>query len=157
MPAWIEVGNLTSVEYLNTIVIERERPKSGIGQVIPGTDRIVLMVVGKVHAGVDLQKIETNDVQINGKTIRMMLPRASILAVELQPEASRIFESNRTWLYSEYEGLELEAMDEARQKLRDNSAQNVKMLEMAETMARLQLTELLRKLGYEQIEIAFEP
>lgn len=157
MPAWAEVGNLTSVEYLNTVVIERERPKSGIGQVIPGTDRLVLMAVGKIHAGVDLQKIKASDVQINGKAIRIVLPRASILAVELQPADSRIFESDRTWLYSEYEGLELEALDEAKQKLRDNSSHNVKMLELAEKMARLQLTELLRKLGYEQIEIVFEP
>ena len=155
MPAWSEVGNLTSVEYLNTVVIERARPKSGIGQVIPGNDRIVLMVVGKIHAGINLQKIKVRAVQ--GKAIRLVLPHASILVVELQPENSRIYASDKTWLFSEYEGLELEAMDEAKQQLRDNSAHNLKMLQMAETLARLQLTELLRKQGYEQIEIVFEP
>jgi hypothetical protein len=30
------------------------------------------------------------------------------------------------------------------------------MLEMAETLARLQVTELLRKLGYEDVVIEFE-
>ena len=155
MPAWAEVGNLTSVEYLNTIVIERARAKSGIGQVIPGTDRIVLMVVGKIHAGINLQKIKVSAVR--GKAIRLVLPHANILAVELQPENSRIYASDKTWLFSEYEGLELEAMDEAKQQLHDNSAHNLKMLQLAETLARLQLTELLRKQGYEQIEIVFEP
>jgi hypothetical protein len=157
MPAWAEVGNLTTIEYLNTVVIERARSqKIGIEQVeIPiGTDRIVLMVVGRVHAGVDLQKIQ---VTRNGKAIRVVLPRAVILAVELQPEASRIFESDRAWIFSEYEGIELEAIEEANRQLRDNSAHNLKMLELAETMARLQLTDLLRTLGYEQIEIVFEP
>jgi hypothetical protein len=157
MPAWSEVGNLTTIEYLNTVVIERARSqKIGIEQVeIPiGTDRIVLMVVGRIHAGVDLQKIR---VVRNGKAIRVVLPRAAILAVELQPEASRIFESDRAWIFSEYEGIELEAIEEANRQLRDNSAHNLKMLELAETMARLQLTDLLRKLGYEQIEIVFEP
>ena len=155
MPAWAAVGDLTSLEYLNTIVIERARAKSGIGQVIPGTDRIVLMVVGKIHAGIDLKQIKVSTVR--GKVIRLVLPRAGILAVELLPEDSRIFASDKTWLFSEYAGLELEAMDEAKQQLRDNSAHNLKMRQMAETLARLQLTELLRKLGYEQIEIVFEP
>lgn len=157
VPSWNSAGTLTSIEYLNTIVIERARDKSGIGQVIPGQDRIVLMVVGKIHAGIDLQKIKASNVQIKGKAIRIVLPHANIQAVELKPEDSRIFASDRTWLFSEYEGLELEAMDEAKQKLRDNSEHNTRMLQMADTLARLQITELLRKLGYEQIEIVFEP
>ena len=156
VPDWRATGKLTSIEYINTIVIERERPKTGLGVVIPGQDRIVLQVVGNIHAGIDLNKIKPANVRINGKSIRLVLPHAEIIAVELMPEASRIYEADQTLIFSDYQGLEIEAMDEARQKLRENSAHNLKMLEMAETLARLQLTELLRSLGYEQIEIVFE-
>gem|GEM_PF-5483217 len=156
VPDWRATGKLTSIEYINIIVIERERAKTGIGVVIPGQDRIVLQVVGNIHAGVDLNKIKPENVRINGKSIRLVLPHAEIISIELMPEASRIYEADQTLIFSDYEGLEIEAMDEARQKLRENSAHNLKMLEMAETLARLQLTELLRSLGYEQIEIVFE-
>ena len=76
MPAWAAVGDLTSLEYLNTIVIERARAKSGIGQVIPGTDRIVLMVVGKIHAGIDLKQIKVSAVRgLNMKFRELKLRR----------------------------------------------------------------------------------
>ena len=156
VPDWRATGKLTSIEYINTIVIERARPKTGIGVVIPGQDRIVLQVVGNIHAGIDLNKIKPENVRINGKSIRLTLPHAEIISVELMPESSRVYESNQTLIFSDYQGLEIEAMTEARQKLQDNSAHNQKMLEMAETLARLQLTELLRSLGYEQIDIVFE-
>ena len=156
VPDWRAAGQLTSIEYINTIVIERNRPKTGLSMVIPGQDRIVLQVVGNIHAGIDLNKIKPENVRINGKAIRMVLPRAEIISVELMPEASRIYESDQTLIFSDYKGLEIEAMDEARQKLRENSEHNQKMLQMAETLARLQLTELLRSLGYEHIEIVFE-
>jgi ribosomal protein L10 len=84
------------------------------------------------------------------------LPRAQIFTVELLPEASRVFDSQRSWLFSEYEGLELEALDEARRKLRQEAERNTAMLEVAETMARLQLGEFLRKAGFERVEIEFE-
>lgn len=156
-PRWSELGYLSSVEYSATTVVERMRERRGIGGVLLGTDRVVIMAVGKIRAGVDLNKIEPSDVQINGKAIKVTVPRAEIFTVELLPEASRIFDSRRSWLFSEYEGLELEALDEARRRLRAEAERNATMLEIAETMARLQLTEFLRKMGFEQVEIAFEP
>lgn len=156
VPNWSATSKLTSLEYINTIVIERERPKEGLDQVIPGRDRIMMMVVAKIHAGIDLEKLPVRKIEINGKSIKLVLPRAKILAVELLPEDSRIYETDRTWLYSSYEGLEKEALEEARAKLQENNQHNQKMLQMAETLARLQLTELLRNLGYEHVVITFE-
>lgn len=154
-PKWSELGNLSSVEYTGTTVVERTRQRPGIGGVLLGNDRVVIMAVGKIRAGIDLNKIKPSDVQINGKTIKVKLPRAEIFTVELLPEASRVFDSQRGWLFSEYQGLELEALEEARRKLREEGERNTAMLDIAETMARLQLTEFLRKAGFEEVEIEF--
>ncbi len=156
IPSWSETSKLTSLEYLNTVIIERERSKEGIDQVIPGRDRVLMMVIGKIHAGIDLEKLPVRKIEIKGKSIKLVIPRAKILAVELLPEESRIYEADHTWIYSNYEGLEKEALEEARTKLQENNQHNQKMLQMAETLARLQLTELLRNLGYEQVTIEFE-
>lgn len=155
-PKWNALGDLSSIEYTASTVVEMSRPRQGIGGLLLGADRVALMAVGRIRAGVDLSKIKPSDVQINGRSIKIKLPRAQVLTVELLPEASRVFDSRRSWLFSEYEGLELEAMNEARRKLRAEAERNAAMLEMAETMTRLQLAEFLRKAGFEQVEIEFE-
>ncbi len=155
-PRWSELGDLSSVEYTASTIVERSRQRRGIGGVLLGTDRVVVMVMGKIRTGIDLSRIKPSDVQINGRSIKIKVPRVQVLAVELLPEASRVFDSQRSWLFSEYEGLELEALDEARRKLRAEAERNAAMLDIAETMARLQLAEFLRKAGFEQVEIEFE-
>lgn len=155
-PKWSALGDLSSVEYTASTVVEMSRSRQGIGSVLLGADRVVLIAVGRIRAGVELSKIKPANVQINGRSIKLRLPRAQVLTVELLPEVSRVFDSQRSWLFSEYEGLELEAMNEARRKLRAEAERNAAMLEMAETMTRLQLTEFLRKAGFEQVEIEFE-
>ncbi|MCS7054767.1 MAG: DUF4230 domain-containing protein [Thermoflexales bacterium] len=155
-PKWSALSDLSVIEYTASTVIERSRSRGGIGDILLGTDRVVLMALGRVRVGVDLSKIKPTHVQINGRRIKLKIPRAQVLAVELLPEASRVFDSQRSWLFSEYEGLELEALDEARRKLWTEAERNAEMLEIAETMARLQLTEFLRKAGFEQVEIEFE-
>ncbi|BCX03224.1 MAG: hypothetical protein KatS3mg053_1162 [Candidatus Roseilinea sp.] len=155
-PKWSELGDLSTVEYTASTVVERTRQRRGIGGILLGSDRVVIMALGRIRAGVDLSKIKPSDVQINGRQIKIKVPRAQVLTVELLPEASRVFDSQRSWLFSEYEGLELEALDEARRKLRAEAERNAAMLEIAETMTRLQLAEFLRKAGFEQVEIEFE-
>lgn len=156
VPSWSEASKLTTLEYLNTVVIERKRSREGIESYLPGEDRIVMEVVGKIHAGIDLEKLPVSKIEINGKRIKLVVPHAKILAVELLPQESHIYEAGRTWVYSSYEGLEKEAFEEALMRLQENSPNNVKMIEMAETLARLQLTQLLRNLGYEEVIIEFE-
>lgn len=155
-PQWDELSDLSVVEYTASTVVELSRSRPGIGGVLLGADRVVLMAMGRIRVGVDLSAIEPSDVQINGRSIRLKAPRVQVLTVELLPESSRVFDSQRSWLFSEYEGLELEALDEARRRLRAEAERNTAMLEIAETMARLQLTEFLRKVGFEQVEIVFD-
>jgi hypothetical protein len=155
-PKWNALSDLSTLEYTASTVVELSRTRQGIGGVLLGADRVVLMAVGRIRAGVDLSRIKSSDVQINGRSIKIKVPRAQVLTVELLPEASRVFDSQRSWLFSEYEGLELAAMDEARRKLRAEAERNAAMLEITETLTRLQLAEFLRQAGFEQVEIEFE-
>lgn len=152
---WEELGYLTSMEYTTSTMVEKERTRSGIGAVL-GTDRILLMAVGRIQMGVDLTLINDSDVDISGASIRVVLPPVMVVSVELLPDESTIYASDRSWLFSEYEGLEVEAMEEARQQLLEQAQYNQGMIELAETLARLQLTEFLRSLGYQDVEILFE-
>jgi hypothetical protein len=152
---WEELGYLTSMEYTTSTMVEKERTRPGIGAVL-GTDRILLLAVGRIQMGVDLTLIGDSDVDISGTSIRVVLPPVMVVSVELLPDKSTIYESDRSWLFSEYEGLEVEAMEQARQQLLEQAQYNQGMIDLAETLARLQLTEFLRSLGYQEVEILFE-
>jgi hypothetical protein len=154
-PRWSELGKLASIEYTANTVVERERNRPGVGGVLLGRDRIVLLAAGRVMMGIDLDKIRPSDVQVSGDAITVTLPAIELLAVELLPSQSRIFDSQRSWLFSEYQGLELEAMEEARLKLREEAGGNTQMIRIAESQARLQVIEFLRKAGYQNVTVRF--
>lgn len=152
---WKQSGTLNVLDWTTTIVIERVRKKEGVRSLIPGTDRVVLVVTGKLKAGVDLARVEPQNVQINGTSIRIVVPRPTITTVEVLPGESNVYDADRTWVFSEYAGLELEAMEEARVKLAGPNPTNTRMLETAEAVARLQLTNFLRDLGFQKVEVVF--
>lgn len=152
---WQRSGTLNVLDWTTTIVIEKEIKKEGVAAIIPGRDRVVLVVTGKLRAGVDLTRVQPQNVQINGTSIHIVVPRPTLTSVELMPEESRVYDAERSWLFSEYTGLELAAMEEAKAKLAGPNPTNTRMLETAEAVARLQLTNFLRDLGFQKVEVVF--
>jgi hypothetical protein len=153
-PVWEELGTLTSIRFKTSTVVERERERQGLSQLI-GTDRVLLMAVGDVQAGVDLGQIEPEDVEIDGTRLRVVVPHATVTSVELLPGETRIYDSEQSWILSDYEGLETEALEQARRQLREEAEQNEGMMALADRVARLQLADLLYKLGFTEVEIVF--
>lgn len=152
---WQRSGTLNVLDWTTTIVIEKEIKKEGVAVIIPGRDRVVLVVTGKLRAGVDLTRVQPQNVQVNGTSIRIVVPSPTLTSVELMPEESRVYDAERSWLFSEYTGLELAAMEEAKAKLAGPNPTNTRMLETAEAVARLQLTNFLRDLGFQKVEVVF--
>lgn len=152
---WKELGYLTTVQYTLQTVVEVEREKVIIGP-ISSKDKVLLLAVGNVQAGIDVSHLSENNVTINGTSARLTLPRAQITSVELLPNETKIYDSNRGWFQSDYAGIEVEALNEARRQLEGWAINRVDIYDQAETLARLQLTDFLRQLGFEEIDITFE-
>jgi hypothetical protein len=152
---WQRSGTLEVLNWTTTIVIDKERQKEGVKSLIPGRDRVVLVVTGKLRAGVDLTRVQPQNVVIDGTSIKIVVPQPSIVGVELLPDESRVYDAERTWFLSEYTGLEVEAMDEAKRQLASANPTNTRMLESAEAVARLQLTNFLRDLGFQKVDVIF--
>lgn len=155
MVGWKELGYLTTVQYTLQTVVEVEREKVIIGP-ISSKDKVLLLAVGNVQAGIDVSHLSENNVTINGTSARLTLPRAQITSVELLPNETKIYDSNRGWFQSDYAGIEVEALNEARRQLEGWAINRVDIYDQAETLARLQLTDFLRQLGFEEIDITFE-
>lgn len=152
---WHELGYLTSVEYTLQTVVEVEREQVLLG-VISSKDRVLLLAVGNVQAGIDMSAIKDKNVTINGTTVKLTLPRAQVTGVELLPTETRIYDSEQSWFLSEYEGIEVEALNTARIQLESWAVDRNAILSQAEKTASRQLFSFLRQLGFEDIEITFE-
>lgn len=169
-PEWRKLSHLATIELATSSIVMQERKADyeGVLRSVPVigdtfiptlakdvvTDRLILKAVGRVQLGVDLGQVV--DVQVNGSRISLRLPQPTILAVELLPEQSQIFDRQQIWFLSQYSGLETAALEQARTQLRSDVTANPDLLKLAAQMTRLQLTEFLRKTGFTTVEITFK-
>jgi hypothetical protein len=142
---------LISIESTLQTVVEATREGGLLGD-----DRVILLAVGNVEAGVDLTKIQDADVVVDGTSVSVVLPPAEITSVELLPNETQIYNSQRRLIFSEAEGLEVEALNQARSQIETWAIERGHILTQAESLAKSQLEAFLRQLGFEEIEITFQ-
>ena len=169
IPEWRALNHLTTIEYTTSSIVMQERTADfeAFLRTVPWvgdtflptlgkdvvTDRLVLKAVGKVQLGVAMAQVA--DVQITGGAIRFSLPQPKVVAVEILPEQSQIFQQQHFWLLSQYADLENAALEQARAQLQSEVAADQAMLRTTAAMARMQLTNFLRKAGFTTVEITF--
>ncbi|MCX7872714.1 MAG: DUF4230 domain-containing protein, partial [Verrucomicrobiae bacterium] len=111
-----------------------------------GENRVMLLVHGVVKAGVDLSKIKSDDVKIDGKTVRIALPPAQITDVYIDDKNTQVVERTTGLLRRFDKDLEQNARRQAVEELR-SAAKYGGILNDAERQARAQLSIFLGKSG----------
>jgi hypothetical protein len=115
-------------------------------------ERLLLIVYGEVTAGVDLSKIESGQIDVNGKNIVMTLPAPEIFTTRIDNERTRVY-SRETGLFTQPDpNLESDMRKEAERQIRQ-AALDGKILQTAAANARNTLTTFLQGLGFEHAEI----
>ena len=82
-------------------------------------DRILLIAHGAVIAGVDLSKINPEDVVINNDVLTISLPPPEILVTRLDPEMTRVYDRRTGVLSKGDKDLESQARSEAEKIIRE--------------------------------------
>jgi hypothetical protein len=83
---------LVTVRYVVQKVVGLTEPRQPVGE-----ESILLMVQGRVQAGVDLATITQYDVQVSGKKIKIRLPHAQILDVAIDEKNTKVWDRRVTW------------------------------------------------------------
>lgn len=150
--AWEELGYLTTVEVTTSTIVEISRERFPDFPLIPLDTHILLMAVGLIEAGINMNEVQTIQ---DGTSIQVLLPQAEITSVELLPGQTRIFDVG----FFPPEGLEVEALEQAHIQLREwaSNRESSGILELSEKLGKAQLESFLRDLGFEEIEITFQP
>jgi Protein of unknown function (DUF4230) len=142
---------LETVSYTMDKIISGERENPVLPAFLAG-DKLLLVVHGEVVAGVDLSKLQPNDVVVSDRSVAIHLPQAEIFTTRLDSAKTRVY-SRETGLFSSPDpNLESEVREEAERQLQAAALQDG-ILKTASANAQQTLTTLLRGLGFETVRI----
>jgi hypothetical protein len=151
------IAQLMTVEAYNEVVVDSIRYPFGIPprvfKAIPGNplaffgaSQLVLIVRGKVVAGVDLQKLDTSNIRLKGDSLLIQLPRAAVLDVITNPSDVETFIEQGDWDQPAATALTLQARDRMVQQAVAQGA-----LQQADARARHLVHELFKNAGYKNV------
>lgn len=147
-----EMNELVSVEYVVNKIIKASDDKTWYKF---GDRKILMTCEATLKAGIDLSKIDDTKTQIEGKSIHLILPHATLFSVNIQPEHIKVAYEDISVFRSAFSAQEKnELAIQAETQIRA-SADSLGILQTAETNASLFVSNFLRQLGYEQINIRF--
>ena len=146
-----QLGRLESVVYTMDKVIEGERLSRWLPDFLAG-DRLLMIVHGQVVAGVDLEKLDPDQVRVQDREVSLRLPKAEVFWTRVDNQRTRVFSRQTGWFSPVDPFLETRVRREAEEQLR-MAALGDGILDAAEVNARSALTSLLRGFGFESIEV----
>lgn len=153
------IAQLMTVEVYNEVVVDSTRFPFGISprifRSIPGNPlslfpaaQLVLIVRGKVVAGVDLQSLDQNNIKTRNDSLFIQLPRAAVLDVITNPSDVETFIEKGDWNEGAATVLKVRARNRMMQQAVAQGA-----LQQADAKARQVVYELFKNAGYKQVVI----
>jgi len=114
--------------------------------------KLVLIGKGKILAGVNLSKLTATDVHIEKDSVSLILPKAEIFQVILNPSGFEVFEETGTWTDEEVKAVKIKLRDE----LVANAMQE-NILPKSGTRAVAIMENFLRAAGFKKVTVIVRP
>ncbi|MCL6512325.1 MAG: DUF4230 domain-containing protein [Anaerolineae bacterium] len=152
------ISDLATAQSLLSTIVEVNQAR--VGNVL--YEKLVLIACGRAKAGIDLTQLKDNDVVVtdDGKTVRVKLPRATLLDVYLiddpaQPCTTRVYDRTNLLLIPENKDLEAQAREKALEMIRLTATESG-ILNEARRNAQIAIERILLNAGYERVEFVEE-
>ncbi len=113
-------------------------------------DKLLLVAHGTVLAGVDLQKLEPEDLQVVNGVLKVQLPEPEVFIASLDNEKTYVFDRETSILRQSDPNLETLARKTAEQEIK-NAAIEDGILEIARQNAENYLTRFFMALGFADV------
>ncbi len=143
------LARLETIQYTVEKVITAEVNQGLFGPLFG--DRLLFVAHGTVIAGIDMDKIETKDLWLEGDMLKARLPDAEVFSASLNNEQSYVYDRNTGLLTKGNPQLESEARKAAEQEIL-KAAQQDGILDLAQQNAEVYLERLFNALGYLKVE-----
>ncbi len=147
------LNRLETARQITNHIIEVEA-SNGLPVWLAG-ERVLLIARVEAVAGIDLADLKPEQIQVEGKRVRIRLPEPRLLHVSLNEAHTKVYDRKRGWLvFQPDKEIETRARQQAIVEARE-AALKGELMALARRNAQERLTELMRSLGFEQVEIAF--
>lgn len=145
-----ELNELSSVQWTESVNVTRESGYENIPRFLSG-ERVLLVAVGEVRAGTDLDGIGSEDVRVAGESVTIDLPEPEILSTSLDEERTRIYDREQGLLnLRPNDTLVEEARLEAEREI-ETAARENGILAYAEDGTEDGIRAFVQTLGFEEV------
>ncbi len=148
------LARLETIQYTIEKVITAEQGQGTFG-VLFG-DKLIFVGYGKVYAGVDLNKLGADDIEIKEGILTIRLPEAEIFEATLDNEKSYVYNRETGLLTKGDINLESAARRLAEDEI-EKAAIEDGILKLARQNAESYLSRLLSSLGYPEVIFVTDP
>ncbi len=146
-----DLNRLATVRWTESVPVTRESGGTEFEQFLTG-ERVLLVAVGEVEAGVDLSALGEGDVRVEGETVTIRLPEPEIFSTDINEDATYVYDRDYGVLnFRPDDGLIKEARTEAEDRILDAARENG-ILEQAQSNAEESVRTFVTVLGFERVE-----
>ena len=139
------------MRWTESVPVTRESGGTEFEQSLSG-ERVLLIVVGEVEAGVDLSSLGADDVRVDGGTVTIRLPEPEVFSASLEEDETRVYDREFGLLNLRPDDeLVEQARAEAERRVEEAARENG-ILEQAETNAEESIRAFVTSLGFERVE-----
>jgi hypothetical protein len=151
-----ELARLEGVSYHVERVVDLKVEQRRLFGLLPADDAILLVASGEVIAGVDLGKLQPDDVVVapERRSVTIHLPPAEVFSTRLDNARTYVHTRKTDLLAQRNEALESQARQAAEQTLR-SAAEETGIVRRAEESVGRTVRSLVRSLGYEDVRVDF--
>lgn len=146
-----DLDQLATVRWTESVPITKESGGTDLERIFSG-EKVLLIAVGEVEAGVNLADIGKDDVQVNGDKVTIRLPEPEVLSTGLDEGETRVYDRDFGLLnFRPDDELVEEARLDAERKIRAAALENG-ILDYAERNAEESIRAFVTTLGFEEVE-----
>jgi hypothetical protein len=146
-----DLNQLVTVRWTESVPITKESGGTELERFFFG-ERVLLISVGEVEAGVNLADIGGEDVQVNGISVTLRLPEPEILSTRLNEEETRVYDRDFSLLNLRSDD---DLVDEAREQALievEETTRKTGILDYAESNAEDSIRAFVTSLGFGEVE-----
>jgi hypothetical protein len=151
-----KLGRLETMQYVMQTVVDIEGQRDTFWERIFGTDKLLLIAAGEAVAGFDLDKLQSSDLKVDGKSVTLTLPPPEVFSYHINEGETYVYQRVTGIFVPLDKELETRARQLAVERLRTWALQH-DILDKAEAAGMARMEAFLRSLGFTSVKVMARP